>query len=46
MDHSYRCVLMYVVLFYSSLHLLRCFCLAFHLKQKHEEGQHLLHYLR
>jgi len=34
------------VLLSSSLHLLRFFILVFHLKQKHEEGQRLLHYLQ
>jgi len=30
----------------SSLHLFCFFILVFHLKQKHEEGQRLLHYLQ
>jgi hypothetical protein len=38
-------VLRYCVLFSTSLHLFRFFILIFHLKQKHEEGQRLLHYL-
>ena len=44
--HSQRCVLRYGVLLSSSLHLFRFFILVFHLKQKHEEGQRLLHYLQ
>ena len=39
-------VLMYGILFYSSLHLFRVLILVFHLQQKHEEGQRLLHYLQ
>ena len=30
----------------TSLHLFRFLILVFHLKQKHEEGQRLLHYLQ
>jgi hypothetical protein len=44
--HRQRCVLRYGVLLSSSLHLFRFFILVFHLKQKHEEGQRLLHYLQ
>jgi hypothetical protein len=43
-DHSLA-VLRYDILLSSSLHLFRFFILVFHLKQKHEEGQRLLHYL-
>ena len=32
--------------FFSSLTLFHFFILVFHLKQKHEEGQRLLHYLQ
>jgi len=41
-----RCVLTYVALLSSLLHLFYLFILVFHLKQKHEEGQRLLHYLQ
>jgi len=44
--HSRRCVLRYGVLLSSSLDLFRFLILVFHLKQKHEEGQRLLHYLQ
>jgi len=44
--HNLRCVLRYGVTLCSSLHLFRFFILVFHLQQKHEEGQSLLHYLR
>ena len=37
---------MYVAPFSSSLHLFRFLILVFHVKQKHEEGQRLLHYLQ
>ena len=40
------CVLRYSVLLSSSLHLFRFLVLFFHLKQKHEEGQRLFHYLQ
>ena len=46
MDHRHLCVLRYGILLASSLHLFRFFILVFHLKQKHEEGQRLLHYLQ
>ena len=39
-------MLTYIAVSTSSLHLFRFFILVFHLKQKHEEGQRLLHYLR
>ena len=39
-------MLRYGVLFSLSLCLFRFFLLVFHLKQKHEEGQRLLHYLQ
>jgi hypothetical protein len=39
-------VLTYVALLFSLLKLFRLFILVFHLKQKHEEGQRLLHYLQ
>ena len=39
-------MLTYVALFPSLLHLFSFLILAFHLKQKHEEGERLLHYLR
>ena len=39
-------VLRYGVMLSSSLHLFRFFILVFHLKQKHEEGERLLHYLQ
>jgi len=42
----YRFVLKYDALSSTSLHLFRFFILVFHLKQKHEEGQRLLHYLQ
>jgi hypothetical protein len=45
-DHRHRCMLRYDVLFSPSLNLFRFFVLVFHLKQKHEEGQRLLHYLQ
>jgi hypothetical protein len=45
MIHRHRGVLRFRVLF-SSLILFRFRILAFHLKQKHEEGQRLSHYLR
>ena len=38
--------LRYGVLFASSLDLFSFLILVFHLKQKHEEGQRLLHYLQ
>ena len=44
--HSHRCVLTYVALLSSLLQLFRLFILVFHLKQKHEERQRLLHYLQ
>jgi hypothetical protein len=43
---SRRCVLRYGVLSSSSLHLFFLFILFFNVKQKHEEGQRLLHYLQ
>ena len=39
-------MLRYGVLLSSSLHLFRFFVLVSHLKQEHEEGQRLLHYLQ
>jgi len=39
-------MLRYGILLSSSLHLFRFFVFIFHLKQKHEEGQRLLHYLQ
>jgi len=39
-------VLRYGIPLSSSLHLFRFFILVFHLKQKHEEGQRVLHYLQ
>jgi len=39
-------VLTYIAVSTLSLHLFRFFILVFHLKQKHEEGQRLLHYLQ
>jgi len=39
-------VLRYGIVFYSSFHLFLFLILVFHLKQKHEEGQRLLHYLQ
>ena len=45
-QYMHRCVLLYCVLFSSSLHLFHSFFLVFHLKKKHEEGQCLLHYLQ
>ena len=39
-------MLRYGVLLSSSLHLFRFVVFVFHLKQKHEEGQRLLHYLQ
>ena len=39
-------VLMYGILFYSSLHLFRVLILVFHLEQEHEERHGLLHYLQ
>ena len=42
----YCCVLRYGVLLSSSIHLFRFFILVFYLKQKHKEGQRLLHYLQ
>jgi hypothetical protein len=39
-------VFRYGVLLSSSLHLFGFFILVFYLKQKHEEGQRLLHYLQ
>ena len=45
-DHRHRCVLIYGVTLSSSLHLFCFFILVFHLQQKHEEGQRLLHYLQ
>jgi len=44
--YVHGCVLRYGDLFSSSLHLFRFLILVFHLKQKHEEGQRLLHYLQ
>jgi hypothetical protein len=45
-DHRHRCVLRYGVLLSSSFHVFGFFILIFHLKQKHEEGERLLHYLQ
>ena len=42
----YHFVLKYEALSSSSLHLFRFLILVFHLQQKHEEGQRLLHYLQ
>jgi len=44
--HSHCCVLTYVALLSTLLHLFHLLILVFHLKQKHEEGQRLLHYLQ
>jgi hypothetical protein len=44
--HRRHCVLRYGVLLSSSLHLICFFILVFNVKQKHEEGQRLLHYLQ
>ena len=46
MDSRHGCFLRYGVLLSSSLHLFGFFVLVFHLKQKHEEGHRLLHYLQ
>jgi uncharacterized protein YpiB (UPF0302 family) len=45
MIHRHRGVLRFNILF-STLVLFRFFILVFHLKQKHEEGQRVLHYLQ
>ena len=45
MIHRHRGALRFHVLF-TSLVLFRFFVLVFHLKQKHEERQRLLHYLK
>jgi hypothetical protein len=45
MIHRHRGVLRFNV-FFSSLNLFYFFVLVFHLKQKHEERQRLLHYLQ
>jgi len=42
----HRFVLRYGVTLSSSSHLFCLFVLVFHLQQKHEEGQRLLHYLQ
>jgi hypothetical protein len=44
--YRHHCVLQFGVLFSSSLGLFHFLTLVFHLKQKHEEGKRLLHYLR
>jgi hypothetical protein len=46
LSHKHRCVLTYVALSSSLLHLFHSLIPVFHLKQKHEEGQRLLHYLQ
>jgi len=45
-SHMHCFVLKYDALSSTSLHLFRFLILVFHLKQKHEEGQRLLHYLQ
>jgi hypothetical protein len=45
-NRRHRCVLRSVVPLSSLLQLFRFLILVFHLKQKHEEGQRLLHYLQ
>jgi hypothetical protein len=45
-SHTLSFVLKYIAPFSSSLHLFRVLIFVFHLKQKHEEGQRLLHYLQ
>jgi len=44
--HRHRCVLIYFALFSSLFHLFRFRVIVFHSKQKHEEGERLLHYLQ
>jgi len=44
-SHRHGCMLTYVALLSSLLHLFLFYILVLHLKQKHEEGQRLLHYL-
>jgi hypothetical protein len=45
-DHWHRCVLTYVVLLSSLLHMFSFLILVFHLKQKHEQRERLSHYLQ
>lgn len=45
-SHRHGWMLMYVALLSSLLHLFLFYILVLHLKQKHEDGQRLFHYLQ